>query len=80
MGTSERCNFNKIDGKVNVREYRMGNQRWSNQRNWQHRVHKTKTNQANTQHKVWDTTMYRQTNTNNGKKMALGLAYHQRIL
>ena len=28
----------------NVREYRKDNQNWTLQRNWQHRVHKTKTN------------------------------------
>jgi len=26
---------------INVREYRRGNQIWTVQRNWQHRVHKT---------------------------------------
>jgi hypothetical protein len=25
---------------INVREYRKGNQKWTIQRNWQHRVHK----------------------------------------
>ena len=30
--------------KHNVREYRKGNQKWILQRNWQHRVHKKKTN------------------------------------
>jgi hypothetical protein len=30
--------------KHNVREYRKGNQKWTLQRNWQHRVHKKKTN------------------------------------
>jgi hypothetical protein len=30
--------------KHNVREYRKGNQKWTLQRNWQHRVQKTKTN------------------------------------
>ena len=30
--------------KHNVREYRKGNQMWTLQRNWQHRVHKKKTN------------------------------------
>ena len=28
-------------GQINVREYRRGNQKWTIQRNWQHRVHKT---------------------------------------
>ena len=27
---------------INVREYRRGNRKWTIQRNWQHRVHKTK--------------------------------------
>jgi hypothetical protein len=26
---------------INVREYRRGNHKWSIQRNWRHRVHKT---------------------------------------
>ena len=26
--------------KINVREYRRGNEKWTIQRNWQHRVHK----------------------------------------
>ena len=30
--------------KHDVREYRKGNKMWTLQRNWQHRVHKTKTN------------------------------------
>jgi hypothetical protein len=32
--------------KINVREYRRGNQKWTIKRNWQHRVHKTKTNKT----------------------------------
>ena len=32
------------------REYRRGNQKWTIQRNWQHRVHKTKKDKAKTQH------------------------------
>ena len=28
-------------GQIHVREYRRGNQKWTIQRNWQHRVHKT---------------------------------------
>jgi len=28
--------------EINLREYRRGNQEWTIQRNWQHRVHKTK--------------------------------------
>jgi hypothetical protein len=38
--------------KINVREYRRGNQKWKIQRNWQNRVHKTKTNKTITQHEV----------------------------
>ncbi len=30
--------------KINVREYRKGKQKWTIQRNWQQRVHKTKEN------------------------------------
>ena len=33
-----------------VREYRRGNKKWKIQRNWQHRVHKTKKNETKTQH------------------------------
>jgi len=43
-----------------VREYRSGNQKWTIQRNWQHRVHKTK---KNTTQYVLDTTMCKQTQT-----------------
>ena len=32
--------------QINVREYRRGTQTWTIQRNWQHRVHKTKTNKC----------------------------------
>jgi hypothetical protein len=35
--------------KINVGEYRRGNKTWTIQRNWQHRVHKTKKNKAKTQ-------------------------------
>jgi hypothetical protein len=33
---------------INVREYLMGNQKWTIQRNWQLRVHKTKTKKNTT--------------------------------
>jgi hypothetical protein len=36
--------------KINVREYRRGNQQLTIQRNWQHRVHKTKKNKTVTQY------------------------------
>ena len=38
--------------KINVGEYRRGNTTWTIQRNWQHRVHKTKKNKAKTQHNI----------------------------
>ena len=56
-------------GQIHVREYRRGNQKWTIQRNWQHRVHKTqdkymlentegvikRTIQRNWQHRVHET-------------------------
>ena len=36
----------------NVREYRSTNQKWTIQRNCQHRVHKTTKNNTNTQHNM----------------------------
>jgi predicted HAD superfamily hydrolase len=38
---------------INVREYGRGNQKWTIQRNWQHRAHKTKINKAKTQQNIW---------------------------
>jgi hypothetical protein len=38
--------------KVTNREYRRGNQKLTIQRNWQHRVHKTKTNKTKSQHNM----------------------------
>jgi len=32
--------------KINVREYRRGNQEWTIQRHWQHRVHKREEKQT----------------------------------
>jgi predicted membrane protein len=46
---------------INVREYRRGNQKKAFQRNWQHRVHKTKKNKTKAQCNVLDTTMRKQT-------------------
>jgi hypothetical protein len=37
---------------INVREYRRGNKKWPIQRNWQHRVQKTKINKAKSQHNI----------------------------
>ena len=38
--------------EIHVREYRSGNQKWAIQRNWQHRIHKTKTNKTKTQYTI----------------------------
>ena len=46
---------------INVREYRRGNQIWTIQRNWQHRVHKTKKKETLTTQYVLDTTIRKQT-------------------
>jgi len=43
---------------INVREYRKGNQKWTIQKNWQHRVHKTKDNKKRTQHNMYWTPLY----------------------
>jgi hypothetical protein len=40
--------YNNVE--TNVRQYRKGNRKWTIQRNWQHRVHKTKKNKTKTQH------------------------------
>ena len=45
--------------KINVREYRRGNQIWTSQRNWQHKTKKNKT--KNTTQYVLDTTVHKQT-------------------
>ena len=45
-----------------ARECRRGNQKWTIQKNWQHRVHKTQTNKnKNAAHYVLDTTIRKQT-------------------
>jgi hypothetical protein len=38
--------------EMNVREQRRANQKWTIHRNWQHGVHKTKTNKTRTQHNM----------------------------
>jgi hypothetical protein len=43
---------------TNFREYRRGNQKWTMQGNWQHMVHKTKTDKTNTQHIMCWTPLY----------------------
>jgi predicted carbohydrate-binding protein with CBM5 and CBM33 domain len=53
--------------QINVREYRRDNQRWAVQRNWQHRVHKTKTNKQN-HNTICVRHHYTRTNTNNVNK------------
>jgi hypothetical protein len=39
--------------EINVREYRRGNPKRTIQRNWQHRVHKTKINKTKTIQRNW---------------------------
>ena len=43
---------------INVGKYRRGNQKWTIQRNWQHRVHKTKKDKTKTQHNICWTPLY----------------------
>ena len=52
---------------INVREYRRCNKKWIFQRNWQHRVYKTKKNKQN-QNTICVGHHYTQANTNNVKK------------
>jgi hypothetical protein len=50
--------LDKVESQDSIREYRRGNQKWKFQRNWQHRIHKTKKNKAKPQgNKRWTTTM-----------------------
>jgi len=45
--------------EIDFREYWRGNQKWTIQRNWQHRVHKTKKNKTkNTAQYILDTTIH----------------------
>ena len=54
--------------KINVREYRRSNKKkWTIQRHWQHRVHKTKTNKAKTQHNMCWTPLCASKHTNSIK-------------
>jgi len=43
---------------IKFREYWRGNQERTIQRNWQHRVHKTKKNKAKPQHNMYWTPLY----------------------
>ena len=51
-------NSKKKNHYINVREYPRGNTKWTIQRNWQHRVHKTKENKAQTVHNMCWTSLY----------------------
>ena len=53
---------------INVREYRMGNLKWTIKRKWQHRAHKAKTSKAKTQHNMCWTPLCATKNTNNVNK------------
>ena len=67
------CQYSEIciHYKKNVNEFRRGNQEWRIQRKWQHRVHKTKTNEANTQHNIWWRPPYAASTNNVNKIWAL---------
>ena len=54
-------NHNKM--KINVREYRRGNKKWTIQRNWQHSVCKKETKPTHNTMRIGQN--YAQTNTNN---------------
>jgi hypothetical protein len=53
--------------EINVREFRRGNQKWTIQRNWQHRVHKTKKTKQK-HNTICVGNHYMQINTNNVNK------------
>jgi hypothetical protein len=52
------CKTKKNKKRSTNREYRSGNLKWTIQRNWQHKVHKTKKNKAKTQHNMCWTPLY----------------------
>jgi len=56
--TYERSSYVKACSQINVREYQRDNQKWTIQRNWQHRVHKRKKNKTKTQHTMCLTPLY----------------------
>jgi len=43
---------------INIREYRRGSQKWTIQRNRQHKVHETKKNKTKTQHNMCWTPLF----------------------
>jgi hypothetical protein len=47
-----------IQHLINDREHRRGNQKWTIQRNREHRVHKMKTNKTKTQQYMCCTSLY----------------------
>ena len=52
--------------KINAKEYRSRSQKWKIQRNWQHRVHKTKKNKAKAQRNMrWSPQSANKTNNVN---------------
>jgi hypothetical protein len=53
-----------LNGTIDVREYRRSNQRWTIQRNWQHRAQKTKQNKQK-HNTICVGNHYTKTNTNN---------------
>jgi quinolinate synthase len=53
--------------RINIREYRRDNQKWTIQRNWQYKVHKTKKNKQK-HNAIFVGHYYAQTDTNNVNK------------
>jgi len=46
------CFVSVVLDKINVREYRRVDKKWTIQRNWQHRIHKTSKSKTKTQHNM----------------------------
>ena len=58
FASQHKLEHNTYSEIINVSEYRRGNHKWTIQRNWQHVVHKTKTNKRKTQHNMFWTPPY----------------------
>ena len=59
--------------RINVREYRRGNLKWTIQRNWQHHwVHSTKKNKRKTQHNMCWTLLCAQLTSSQTMKVKVG--------
>ena len=60
--------------KKNVREYRKGNEKLSPKRNWQHRIHKTKTNK--TKHRETGNIGYTRRRQTKQTHNTIGIGHH----